>query len=77
MTIFRGRVNHHFRAVLAIVWEDVTSSMLAQPKKKSICPRAQKIQLCNIFRGRMDHYSGVWLLFETNWRCKHVCKAVI
>ena len=34
MTIFRGRVNHHFRAVLAIVWEDVTSSMLAQPKKK-------------------------------------------
>ena len=55
---FRGRVNHHFRAVLAIVWEDVTSSMLAQPKKKSICPRAQKIQLCNIFRGRMDHYLG-------------------
>ena len=58
MTIFRGRVNHHFRAVLAIVWEDVTSSVLTQPKKISICPRAQKIQLCNIFRGRMDHYLG-------------------
>ena len=37
---------------------NVTSSMLAQPKKISICPRAQKIQLCNIFRGRMDHYLG-------------------
>ena len=60
MTIFRGRMNHHFRAVLAIVWEDVTSSMLAQPKKISICPRAQKIQLCNIFRGRMDHYLGAY-----------------
>ena len=36
MTIFRGRMNHHFRAVLAIVWEDVTSSMLAQSKKISI-----------------------------------------
>ena len=41
---FLGRMNHHFRAVLA--------------KKISICPRAQKIQLCNIFRGRMDNYLG-------------------
>ena len=32
--------------------------MLALPKKISIRPRAQKIELCNIFRGRMDHYLG-------------------
>ena len=58
MHYFRGRMDRHLCGVLSIVWEDVTSSMLAQPKKKSICPRAQKIQLCNIFRGRMDHYLG-------------------